>query len=151
MDQSSQFSTDERILAAVSHASAFLPVLGIMVPLGIWIYQREKSPWVRFQSLQAVVYQTLQFLVILLASCLVLPLLIGVLFVAAKNPDTAFPLIFFAQFSPYIVWGLIILVALLAGVLCAFGIDFRYPILGRRLEKYLEVHPEQLDKGEELD
>lgn len=47
---------DERIMAAVAHATVIWPTLGLLAPLVIWGTQREKSPFVGFQSIQAAAY-----------------------------------------------------------------------------------------------
>jgi tetratricopeptide (TPR) repeat protein len=48
---------DERILAGLSHGGIILSVFGLLIPVFIWITQREKSRFVAFQSLQALDYQ----------------------------------------------------------------------------------------------
>jgi uncharacterized Tic20 family protein len=48
---------DERVMAALSHASALLPMMVIIAPIIIWVTQKEKSQYVAFQSLQAIAYQ----------------------------------------------------------------------------------------------
>ena len=50
---------DERILAALAHGSIIGSIFGMIVPAIIWITQREKSHYVAFQSLQALVFQGL--------------------------------------------------------------------------------------------
>jgi uncharacterized Tic20 family protein len=50
---------DERILAALAHGSIIVSVVGLLVPAIIWITQRQKSRFVAFQSLQAIIFQTL--------------------------------------------------------------------------------------------
>jgi uncharacterized Tic20 family protein len=48
---------DERIMAALAHGSILLPMTGVIAPIVIWITQREKSRYVAFQSLQALLFQ----------------------------------------------------------------------------------------------
>ena len=48
---------DERILAALAHGSILLPLWGLIGAVIIWVTQREKSRFIRFQALQATVYQ----------------------------------------------------------------------------------------------
>ena len=54
-------SSDERTWGSLSHASALLNLFGgvggIIAALAIWLTQREKSAWVAFQALQALVFQ----------------------------------------------------------------------------------------------
>ena len=55
-DQALQEPTsDERLLALLSHLSVFMG--GIILPLIIWATQKDKSKFVRFHSLQAIFYQ----------------------------------------------------------------------------------------------
>lgn len=48
---------DERVMAALAHASALLPLMGVIAPIVIWVSQKEKSKYVAFQALQALAYQ----------------------------------------------------------------------------------------------
>jgi uncharacterized protein len=57
----SPHSSDERTMAALAHGSALLNLFsgvgGPIAALVIWLTQREKSAWVAFQALQALVFQ----------------------------------------------------------------------------------------------
>ena len=55
-----EITSDERIWAALAHGSVILFGFGAVVPVGVWIAQREKSTWVSFQALQALFYNLLQ-------------------------------------------------------------------------------------------
>jgi uncharacterized Tic20 family protein len=57
---------DERVLAALSHAAVLLPVTGIIAPILIWVTQKDKSSYVRFQALQAVAFHLLLIVIWLL-------------------------------------------------------------------------------------
>jgi len=48
---------DERIMAALAHASAILPFWGLIGAIVIWATQKEKSRFVGFQALQVIAYQ----------------------------------------------------------------------------------------------
>jgi uncharacterized protein len=54
-------SPDERTWATLAHASALLNLFGgvggILAAFVIWLTQREKSAWVGFQALQALIFQ----------------------------------------------------------------------------------------------
>ena len=54
-------SQDERIMAALSHATALLPFMGVIAPIVIWVTQKDKSQYVAFQALQAMAYQLNDF------------------------------------------------------------------------------------------
>ncbi len=74
MDEQSGIKQDERLLAALAHGSIlFAPLTngvgGIVAALVIWMIKRDKSPYVAFQALQALVYQVATFIVTGLAMC----------------------------------------------------------------------------------
>ena len=138
-------------MAALSHTAMILPYIGIVVPLGIWISQRDKSNWLRFQALQALVFQVLQFVIMTLVACFLIPLILSMMISTAENPDTIFGSLFIIQLLPFLFWALLILLGLFAGVMCAFGRDFHYPILGRILTRYLEENDENSVTGGDND
>jgi uncharacterized Tic20 family protein len=48
---------NENILAALSHATVLIPMMGVIAPIVIWATQKDKSAYVAFQALQATIYQ----------------------------------------------------------------------------------------------
>lgn len=135
-----QVSHDERILAAVSHAAALFPGFGFIVPLAIWITQREWSSFVKFHALQALFYQ------------LTAPPLILALFVFGNWG--AFDTIRLGYASSVVPAGLVFLRCVLIIALFAAwagyvyvgmraaskaldGREYFYPMLGRRVARYL--------------
>lgn len=56
-------TSDERLLAMLSHLSIFLG--GIILPIILWATQKDKSKYVSFHSLQAILYH-LAFAVIII-------------------------------------------------------------------------------------
>ncbi|HDN83131.1 MAG TPA: DUF4870 domain-containing protein [Candidatus Altiarchaeales archaeon] len=72
-----KITKDEKFMAAISHGSIILTVftiIGIFIPLLIWLTQREKSKYVEFQAKQAFIYQ-----LIVIAISLLLGLVGGIL------------------------------------------------------------------------
>jgi uncharacterized Tic20 family protein len=137
-----QPSEDERVLAALSHASIIANVVnlaGMIATSLIWTMQRDRSPYVRVQALQALVYQGVVllvsiFLALLGSLCLALSLLPVML-----RPD-----LYRASPPSYSVWiGVLALLALIGfGVLATLyglygayqayrGRPFRYLLVGR--------------------
>ncbi len=139
-------SSDERWLAAFSHASILIPTLGFAVPLIVWITRRERSVFLRFQALQALAYQLL-----LAAVWVVLGafsgLFLGALglvsgaFALAAQTETPIMLVAGGQFLVFggllCLMGLGVLLGVIAAIACLSGSNFRYPLLGRGLEKLL--------------
>lgn len=67
---------DELTMAALAHACILLGLVtnglgGIVVALAIWLYERERSAWVSFQALQALVFQIALLAVTVLAGAAV--------------------------------------------------------------------------------
>jgi uncharacterized Tic20 family protein len=139
-------SSEESWLAALSHAGILIPSLGFVVPLIVWITQREKSANLRFQSLQALTFQLLVAAVGVVLGALsglfvgALGLLSGA-FAFALQSETPFVLITGGQFLVFggllCLMGLAVLLGIVAAIACLSGSNFRYPILGRRLENFL--------------
>lgn len=141
-------SQNERRLAALAHASIlFGPfsnfVGGAIIALIIWITQREKSAFVRRQALQSLVVQ-----VILLVFTILMWVLWTIFYMLSLIPLFAQPdqyagapppLFWIGLGSVLIPCGLTFLLPLLGlwPALRAYkGDDFRYPWLGKWLEKY---------------
>lgn len=143
-------STDERVLAALSHISALLPMMGVIAPIVIWVTQREKSKFVAFQSLQALAYQ----LVIIVAWILGMGCYMFSIFIifagmfigtATESSGWSEAIMVMTSLSPLFVFGVIILFGLafisygVVGAVNVFqGKPFRYIILGERIERYLQ-------------
>jgi uncharacterized Tic20 family protein len=139
-------SSDERILAALAHASVLLPGWGFLGPLIIWIIQRKKSAFVTFHALQALVYQLFQMIYWMVLSIIlgVLMMTFGILSASAIDRPGPSPSPFLFFLPQMIMFGGMILgfafydiFGVLGGILTLARKDYRYPILGRWMEKYL--------------
>ncbi len=148
---------DERILAALAHISVMLPVWGMIGTIILWVTQREKSQFVGFQALQALVYQlTLVVGGILAGGCymclfagtgLLFPLgTFATLGSGGSESGGVIPLLIslFGGFLPFCLVGVILLIAVVFVLYALYGAvrvlqgeDFRYAIIGRKLEEYL--------------
>lgn len=137
-------TSEERILAALAHGSVILSFFGPIVPTLVWTFQRRKSPYVAFHALQAIGYQMLTFWVgmaaYLLFMLVFMLVAIPVMGLAASNSDFEFtPFILQGSMMFFIFgfMGLYMLFGIVGAVLCLLDKDFKYPILGKWLEKYL--------------
>jgi uncharacterized Tic20 family protein len=137
---------DERIMAAVSHASIIAGGFGIVAAAVIWLMQREKSSYVSLQSLQALAYQFIGMLVTLILwacwGCFYGLSLIPMM----KNPqeyEDAPPPIFWISLAstaiPLVIMGLWWLYGLYGGLRTLQGRDFHYSILGSMVERYIST------------
>jgi len=140
---------DERIMAAVAHATVIWPTLGLLAPLVIWGTQREKSPFVGFQSIQAAAYQFILLLGGLLGAACYMCSFFSLPFAAVLTapfdegaalcvPLLTFSFSFGILFLLMLLWLAYVGYGLFGAVWVLQGNDFRYVFLGPRLERYLE-------------
>lgn len=130
-------------MAAIAHILVLLPMWGLIGASIIWATHKKKSQFVTYQSLQAITYQLISVLAGFAYGCYTFILTMSLLF--PSTPEASFtepsagliilcPSIFgwllvFA-YVVYGVWG---------GVSILRGHDFRYLIIGSRLERFLEA------------
>ena len=138
-------TTEDRVWAVLSHLSALAFGMGILLPIIGWAEQRRKSKYASFQCLQALGYQSLGYTVWLLSILLIVLLLFFfVIFAAgmtAGNETTSAGIsAVFGIILGFIMVGLLgiyFLLPIIAAIACGMGKDFRYPIMGNKLAKYL--------------
>ena len=142
-------TTEERIWAVLSHLSALAVGIGIALPIVGWSDQRQKSKYVCFQSLQALGYQSLGYTVWALVTAIVTIILAIFLVTTLETAGdetgssdrrlsvwmTGFFIFMLSMLGIYMV------LPGIAVISCALGRDFRYPILGNRLARYLGYVP----------
>ena len=149
---SMQPSEDERVLAALSHASVVANVVnlaGMIATSLIWTMHRDRSPYVRAHALQALVYQGAVLLIMLF-----LGLFGGLCLALSLLPVMLRPDLYRGSPPSYSVWiGVLALLALIGfGVLATLyglfgayqvyrGRPFRYPLIGRLVGPLLNPLP----------
>jgi uncharacterized Tic20 family protein len=138
--------SEERILVVIAHLSALAMGAGMVVPAVLWAGPREKSKFTAFQSLQAYGYQSLGYTVWMLLCLLFFVLVFCTLFViglvapkAAQNESISQGFAILIIVVSLGTFGLYLLFPLIAALMCALGKDYRYPIFGGRLAKFLEI------------
>ncbi|HEY73922.1 MAG TPA: DUF4870 domain-containing protein [Thermoflexia bacterium] len=152
---STEATQDERIMAALAHASVILPFWGLIGAIVIWATQREKSRFVGFQALQVMAYQLALILVGLLGFGCYLCSFFGTFMLmplgmfAAEGASDAEGIMgmlaaMLTTFFPFCVMGIFILVGiafvgygLYGAARVLQGHDFRYALIGCRLEQYM--------------
>ena len=138
-------TTEDRIWAVLSHLSSLAFGMGILLPIIGWADQRRKSNYTSFQSLQALGYQSLgytiwilSYLLVIIATSFVMLVIIGRAAQTGQNTDALLgPWIIIIFVVVFGFFALYFLLPIMAAVACALGLDFRYPILGNRLARYL--------------
>ena len=143
-EENQKNSQDDKIVGALAHAAALLPMWGIIAPVLIWVTQREKSEYIRQQSAQALAWQLLQIVLFFIGMGLYMGgifLTVGTAFfffeMNSSGPPPAF-------FIPVCIMGFVFLIFLVSIVMALYaavrnlqGHDFTYPLIGRRVRAYL--------------
>jgi len=152
---SAKVTQDERIMAALAHASVILSFWGLIGAIVIWATQREKSRFVGFQALQVIVYQLVLIVFGFLGFGCYMCSFFGMFalipsgIVVARDVPEAEDIIgmlmaTLTTFFPFCIMGILSLVwvafvaySLYGAARVLQGYDFRYALIGRRLEQYL--------------
>lgn len=134
-------SNEERFWAAIAHLSTVAMGIGIFLPIFGWSENRRKSNYTSFQCLQALGYQTLGYTIWIL-TMLVVVIASGIDFLSRiQNIDTLeTDLNAWAAGHTALMFGLLgiyLVLPIVAAIACALGMDFRYPLMGNRLARYL--------------
>lgn len=143
-------TSDESLMAAISH------FFGFLVALIVWVTQKDKSRFVRFQAIQAMAFDLIVTIAVFLVVGCMMAFIFGVLafgigdiaiFGNLGNPTaepfrtlialmTAVPLLIPCIFIPMV--GIIFVTRLIATIQTFQGKDFHYPWLGALVERYQE-------------
>jgi uncharacterized Tic20 family protein len=136
-------TADEKVLAALAHASVLFSFLGPIGPTIIWAVQRKKSKYASFHALQAMGYQAfsywLWYIWIFLAAFVMIMLIVLLPALSANTtsdypvfPFTLLPRIFISIFG---LWGLFFFIGILGAIFCMTDHEFHYPIIVSWLKK----------------
>lgn len=135
-------------MAGLAHISAFLPTVGILAPVIIWATQKDKSRYVYGQALQAIAYHISMILFFFLGmACYMATFVAGFVAVplSALSTSSDSPFFLAGFFAPFLVmgllmlgWAIFIVYAVIAAILTFQGKDFRYIIIGRMVERFMQ-------------
>jgi hypothetical protein len=141
---------DERVMAALAQISVLVPFLGVVAPIVIWVTQKDKSRYVAFQSLQAIAFQLTMILAWFVGMgcymCSFFSVFLVIPFASSmESSQSLSPLFGVPFFIPFLIFGLMflggflfILYGIVAAVMTFQGRPFRYAIIGRRVERFLQ-------------
>ncbi len=140
---------EDQIAGAVCHSTSALLFWGILTPIVVWITQHERSAFLRFQALQALIYQAIGLVAYFAFMVLYFVFFFGFMGVTvfASTPGSSAPpawmglaaLPFLAIMCVFALGGLIYpVLAFVAAVRVLNGHDFHYPILGNILAARLK-------------
>ena len=135
-------SAEERIWAVIAHLSAIAMGMGLLLPVIGWSEQRRKSNYASFQCLQALGYQSLGYTIWILVTLVVVVFTSITAVVGIANieniQDEMMGIMIAHTTLMFGLIGIYFALPIVGAVACAFGKDFRYPFMGKRLAGYLE-------------
>lgn len=142
---------EERVVAAVAHSTCILLIFGIATPIAVWITQHERSMFLRFQAMQASIYQGLgavAYFVGMGLYMLSMVALMAVVFVASAGNHSSSAGLAWVGLGFLPLLGIVCVFALgvplyhlfgfIASVRVLRGHDYRYPILGKLLARRMK-------------
>jgi uncharacterized Tic20 family protein len=116
----------------------------------LWVMQKDKSPYVKFQALQAAAYHLCTVLGwILVGGCYMFSTF-GMIFLMPLSIDSMprsgpGPMFFLPMAIPFgvmgcgmVLWFALLVYGLFAAAMTLQGKDFRYVFIGSQLERFLE-------------
>lgn len=142
-------ANEERWVASMGHFSVILALWGLLAPLSAWILQGKHSAFLKFQSIQTIVFQAFVTLLYGLAGVFYV---IGLVIVFAViglegNPNlgsSAGMVVLILFFVTLLIAALIMLsvpffhiLGQYAGYRLLKGENYRYPLVGRLVERWL--------------
>jgi uncharacterized membrane protein len=138
-------TSDERTMAALAH------FFGLIAALIVYVVNKDKSRFVRFQALQSLALDALWIVLSLgLTMCLTMGIFGGIaigIVAAANEPRSseAVAPILFGAVMPWLMFACIMpfsllhwIARLIACISVATGHDFRYPLIGRQVDAFLK-------------
>jgi uncharacterized Tic20 family protein len=139
---------EDQVIGAVCHSTGILMLWGLATPIVVWITQHERSMFLRFQALQALIYQAIGLLAYFAFFMLYMVFIFGfmdlLMFTGGSGSSTPPTwlgialLPFLAFICVFMLGGLAYpLLAFVAAVRVLKGHDFHYPILGNILGNIL--------------
>jgi len=134
-----KINSDDKLMSLLSHLSILIPNIGIIAPIVIWITQKDKSKFVRSNAIQAIFFQLVFFVLIMLSIFVGFILMFVSLPSLTANPDAAPGVLFWVSMGImnlyFPLWLFFSIYAVVAAVKCFKGRIFRYLIIGKIIEK----------------
>jgi uncharacterized Tic20 family protein len=134
----SNYSSDERLMAAIAHASVVTSGPGILIGVVIWLTQKERSAFASWQGLHAAICQLIGMITIV-ALWVLWGLFFGLMSIpmmmSPQQPAELSIVLFVIGISAMIIPLVLIILWILYGLYGAFqcwqGRDFRYALIGK--------------------
>lgn len=136
----------DRFAASMGHFCVIYPLWGLFVPIAVLVTQGARSSYLKFQALQAIVFQVATGLLTLILGFVTFVVLLSALvpFATARDPSQPPIESLLGAMLFLVCLGVLILLAPLfqvlgqwAGLRILQGHDYRYPLIGRLVANWL--------------
>jgi uncharacterized Tic20 family protein len=154
---------EDRWVASMGHFAVIVLLWGMLAPATAWIAQGKRNLSLRFQAAQAILFQAVTLILLLLSGVLYIGgfifFLISIGGMDAMNLDAPFAMIGLVVFfgSLLCTFVIVLIVPLLhimgqwAGYRILKGDDYRYPLVGKFIEKRMVKQKLIANKKDEMD
>lgn len=146
-------------VAGMCHATVVIQMWGIILPILVWAIQKNESTRLEFQAAQSALYQGIAFVVYMLWMVVYILFLFGMFFIGIVDGvftsgshisgsfGTALLGVFVIMFLAIMACGMLLyvlmpvylIIALVATIRVVRGHDFKYPILGNLIARYMKT------------
>ena len=134
---------EERWLASMGHFSIIVALWGLIAPITTWIIQGRRSAFLKFQSIQTTIFQVFVNLMYLAAGVVYFLGIMMLLIMVGLGGDPGMITLFLFFLALLLAAVIMLAVPLFhilgqwAGYRVLKGDNYRYPILGKQVEKRL--------------
>ena len=143
MENKNEHPQEERLLAAIAHASVIASGVGIIVGVVIYLTEKEKSVWAAGQSLQAALYQLAGLAIIALVWVGWMVFYFAIIILMVENDtgsDAPPPAFWFSMATfccPLLITAAWIFYGFYGAIRTYMGNDFRYFLIGRLVDGFI--------------
>jgi len=60
-------NSDDKLMSLIAHLVIIIPNIGLIAPIVIWVTHKDKSKFVRYNAIQAIFFQLVFFVLIMLS------------------------------------------------------------------------------------
>ena len=140
-----KLTIEEKLMSVLSHISIVIPNIGILAPIIIWITQKEKSQFTRFNAIQAIFFQLIFLALTMITVIVGLILMFVSLPALTSSPNEAPGTLFWVSMGImtlyFPLWIIFSIYGIVASVKSFKGKKFKYKVIGRIIENKVTNNP----------
>lgn len=140
---------EDRWVAAAGHFSVIIAFWGLLAPITAWILQGKRSAWLKFQSAQAIIFHACVLILGFVAGMFYMIGAVALIALTGFSPESSMSsatgLIGLVVMLGFMLIALLILLVIplfhitgqWAGYRVLKGDDYRYPVIGKLVERFV--------------